>query len=39
MSKFFGLLISEHRREKLRNNLFFKWGMGCLSLLFLVLFC
>lgn len=38
MSKIFGLLISDYRREKLRNNLFFKLAMGCLSLLFLV-FC
>ena len=35
MSNLFNLLTSEFRREKLRNNLFFKFGMGCLSLLFL----
>jgi hypothetical protein len=37
MSGLFNLMISAYRRRKLSENLFFKLGMGCLSLLFLAI--
>lgn len=35
MREFFNFFFSEYRQRKLTNNLFFKLGVGCLSVLFL----
>jgi hypothetical protein len=38
MEKFLGHFMSNNRRERITNSLYFKYGMGCLAVLFLV-FC
>ncbi len=36
MQDILNFFVSEYRQRRIANNLFFKLGMGCLSVLFLV---
>jgi hypothetical protein len=38
MRDILNLFVSEYRQRKITDNLFFKFGMGCLAVLFLI-FC
>jgi hypothetical protein len=37
MNKFLRRFVSNNRADRITNNLFFKYGMGCLSLIFILL--
>jgi hypothetical protein len=36
MNKFLRRFVSNNRADRITNNLFFKFGMGCLSLIFIL---